>query len=102
MGSLTITADDTVLDQAREYAARRKTSLDTLARDWLDKIATKPVRGDFDDIFSLMDKTQGKSGEQRENTLWFEKLKAAIGKAQGNSNGWKWNREDIYRERLGY
>ena len=77
MGSITITAtaDDDVIEQARAYAARHNTSLNTLVSDWLEKLSTpKPARGgDFDDIFALMDK------------------------AGGNSNGWKWNREDLYR-----
>ena len=76
MGSITITAtaDDHVIEQVREYAARHNTSLNALASDWLEKLSTtKPARsGDFDDIFALMDK------------------------AGGNSRGWKWNREDCY------
>ena len=75
MGSITITAvaDDEVIGKAREYAKKNKTSLNALASDWLKKLAVKPPRGDFDDIFDLMDR------------------------ARGNSNGQKWKREELYR-----
>jgi len=73
MGSITITADDHIVEQAREYAARRRISLNEMVCDWLGKLAVKPARGEFDDIFALMDK------------------------AQGNSRGQTWKREDLYR-----
>ena len=76
MGSITITADDEVIEQARAYAATRKTSLNALGRAWLGRLTVKPAkpaRGNYDDIFDLMDK------------------------AQGRSRGQKWKREDLYR-----
>ena len=79
MGSITITADDEIIEQARTYAAMRKTSLNALGRVWLANLKPKKKKAEY---------------------CWTEELKAAIEAAQGNSGGWKWNREEIYGERI--
>ena len=95
MGSITLTAvaDDEVIGKAREYAEKHNTSLNALASDWLQKLAVKPPRGDFDDILDLMDKAANES-------CLTPELLSALDAAKGDSNGWKWNREEIYNERI--
>ena len=75
MESIMITADHQLIAQAREYAARRKTSLNALVCDWLTNLAQK----------------------KEEGSCWSKELEAAIETAQGNSHGQKWKREDLYR-----
>ena len=98
MGSITITAaaDDEVIGKAREYAKKNNTSLNALASDWLHKLAVKPQRGDFDNIFDLVDRVRKNSNE----SCLTPELVAALDAAKGDSNGWKWNREEIYNERI--
>ena len=76
MGSITITADDHIVEHAREYAARRKTSLNALVCDWLASLL--PTK------------------KKVESCLTPE-LIAALDAAKGNSGGWKWKREELYR-----
>ena len=81
MGSITFTAtaDDEIIEKAREYAAFLNTSLNALACDWLRGLAAKPARN-------------------KKVSCLTPELIEALNDAKGNSNGWKWNREEIHRE----
>ena len=74
MPNLTISLNDNILRAGREYAKKHHLSLNALIRDLLAKIATKSSKRSWlDECFHLM------------------------GRANGNSQGKKWKREDLYR-----
>ena len=75
MGSITITADDHIVEQAREYAARHRISLNEMVCDWLASLVP----------------------QKDEDSCWTKELEAAIEAAQGNSRGQTWKREELYR-----
>jgi len=72
MPNITISLDEDLLKSGRRYAERQQTSLNAIIRILLEQ--TVRPRSDFwlDESFKLMDR------------------------ANGNSNGQKWTREDLY------
>ena len=44
MKNITFTADERLIDEAREEARRRKTTLNNLFREWLTQIAARDER----------------------------------------------------------
>ena len=73
MANLTISLNDELLKACRDYARRHGISLNALIREFLQKTVARPERAWFDEFLRLVDK------------------------AGGNSRGWKWNREELYR-----
>ena len=72
MPNITLSMDEKLIVAGRRYAQEHHTTLNKLVREMLEeKVVGKPA-GKLDELFRLMDK------------------------AGGNSNGWKWNREDAY------
>jgi hypothetical protein len=83
MKNVTLTIDETTLKAARIYAAEHSTTVSALVRDYLSKLAagsretTPAERANIRErLFELSERSPGRLGD------------------------WKWNREDIYRERL--
>lgn len=72
MGNITISIDDDLLKSSREYAKKHNISLNTLLRKLLNQTITNESGQWLDECFSLMDR------------------------ANGNSKGEKWKREDLY------
>lgn len=79
MASLTLNVDETLLRQARVRALRQGTSVNTLVREWLERYAGEDEqRTASDEIVELLEQTDANSGPAP----------------------WKWNREEIYEERV--
>ncbi|NQT53026.1 hypothetical protein HQ576_13295 [bacterium] len=77
MPNVTISVSEDLLKTSREYAKHHGTSLNALIRRLLEETVNAEAGG------------------------WPEEFLKAVSQARGNSRGWKWNREDIYRERCG-
>lgn len=75
--NLTLSVDEKTVEKAREVARRQGTSLNELLRRY---------------IASLAGKRTGEEVAADLQRLWAE--------GTGNSGGWKFNREEIYAERL--
>jgi predicted transcriptional regulator len=79
MKNITLAIDERILDQVREIAARRRTTVNALVRDYLTQMAseesriTEARRG----LAELMQTSSGRLGP-----------------------GYVWNREEIYEERM--
>jgi hypothetical protein len=79
MKNITLSVDEKVLDEVRVIAAKRRTTVNRLVRDYLEQLA----RG------------EEKAGSSRERLL---KL---IDESPGRLGpGWTWNREDAYEGRV--
>ena len=72
MAKITISIDDKLLEEGRKYAQKQGTSLNSLIRQLLSKTVTPPSNDWLEECFRLMDR------------------------AQGDSKGEKWSREDVY------
>lgn len=56
MKNITFSADEEVIELAREEARRRKTTLNQLFREWLDDLAARDERRrKIDELFKRMD-----------------------------------------------
>lgn len=73
MANLTISLNNQLLRDSREYALAHKTSLNDFIRGLLTKTVKKSSTSWLQDSFALMDK------------------------AQGNSHGQTWTREELHR-----
>lgn len=76
--NLTLSVSDEVLERAREAARHQGTSLNALVRKYLETLAG--VR-DGDDLARQFD------------VLWESR--------SGHSGGWRFNRKELYEERVG-
>lgn len=74
--NVTLAIDERMLKAARAYAKRHDTTLNSLIRELLRRATHEDATVGVDEMFRIMDKYPG------------------------HSNGWKWNREEIYAERL--
>jgi ribonuclease D len=72
MSNVTISMDSNLLKAGRNYARLHKTTLNNLVRKLLKQTVEKKSENWLDECFAIMDK------------------------AQGNSKGAKWKREDLY------
>ncbi len=72
MTNITISIDDDLLKSSREYAKKHDISLNALLRKLLNQTVSNESGQWLDECFELMDRTNG------------------------NSNGEKWSREDLY------
>jgi uncharacterized protein DUF6364 len=70
--NVTLSIDDQVLTRARQLAQRRGVSLNEMIRDYLE-------------MLTASDPGEAVAELQR---LWDEE--------EGDSGGWKWNRDEIY------
>jgi hypothetical protein len=70
--NVTLSIDDQTLVRARQLAQQRGTSLNQMIRDYLDSLTSS-------------DPVQAVAELER---LWHEE--------EGDSRGWKWNREEAY------
>ena len=75
--NLTLSVDEDVVERARKVARARGTSLNALVREYLE---------------SLAGKRRGEEVARAMRKFWTE--------SPGNSGGWKFNREELYEERL--
>lgn len=75
--NLTLSVDEKTVQKAREVARKQGTSLNALLRKY---------------IASLAGRRTGEQAAEEFRRLWSE--------GRGNSGGWKFNREEIYAERL--
>jgi hypothetical protein len=54
--NVTLSADERVLERAREVARRRATTLNSLFRAWLTELAAEPTRmGRFEDLMRRLE-----------------------------------------------
>ncbi len=72
MKNITLSLEENMIKLGREYAKKRHTTLNNLIR-------------------KLLAKTIYKKSE-----TWLEDCLSKMDSANGNSNGWKWKREEIY------
>ena len=79
MKNITLAIDDQVLDQVRQIAARKKTTVNALVRDYLTRIASEESRiaEARKGLKELMDNSTARLGPD-----------------------YVWNREEIYEERM--
>jgi plasmid stability protein len=79
MKNITLSIDEAVLEQARVYAAKHKTTVNRLVREHLQQLVQTDQRaeGAREALLRLIDESPGRLGP-----------------------GWKWNREDAYEGRL--
>ena len=82
MKNVTLTVDEATLKAARIYAAEHSTTVSALVRDYLAKLA------------GSQETTAAERAKIREELL------ALSERSPGRLGDWKWNREDLYRERL--
>ena len=73
MKNITLSLDETLLKESREYAKKHHVSLNALIR-------------------SLLAQTVSNS-----STWWLEELFTHMDASHGDSGGVKWRREDLYR-----
>ena len=82
MKNITLSIDEKVLKAARIYAAEHGTTVNALVREYLIGLA---------------------SANKQDLEAEHAKLRAELAELNRNSHGdlgdWKWNREDIHRER---
>jgi hypothetical protein len=76
MSNVTLSIDDELLSNSRDYAARRGTSLNGLIRQLLTQATEKP-----------------------KSTNWFDGYALISEQALGNSKGWIFNRDELYDDR---
>ena len=76
MSNVTLSIDDALLSRSRDYAAGQGTSLNGLIRQLLLKATAKPEPQD-----------------------WFVEFELVSEQALGDSNGWKFNRKELYDDR---
>jgi hypothetical protein len=77
MPNITLSLDEQLLRDARHYSQQHHTTLNALVRRQLEATVRPRARADHvRRLFELMDK------------------------AVAQTKGWKWNREEIYAERL--
>lgn len=76
--NLTLSVSDDIVERAREAARQRGTTLNALVRRYLESLVGS---GDGDDLAAQFD------------ALWRER--------SGRSGGWRFNRDELYEERLG-
>ena len=74
--NVTLSIDDRILTRARQLAHSRGTSLNQMIRDYLESLTT-------DEPSQVMAELE---------RLWSEE--------EGDSGGWKWNREEVYDRSL--
>ena len=72
MPNITISLDEELLKSGRRYAEAHQTSMNALIRKLLEQTVRLQSEDWFEECFSLMDR------------------------ANGNSEGRKWNREELY------
>ncbi len=72
MKNITLSLDEKLLEAGREYAKAHNTSLNSLIRELLAQTV------------------------QTASDNWVEEMLHLMDKAEGNSRGKKWTREDIY------
>jgi Family of unknown function (DUF6364) len=79
MKNITLSVDEAILDKARVYAAKRKTTVNRLVRDHLEQLAAneQKVSTARERLLKLIDESPGRMGPD-----------------------WKWNREDAYEGRV--
>jgi hypothetical protein len=70
--NVTLSIDDQTLARARQLALQRGKSLNQLIRDYLESLTA----GDPAEVVA--------------------ELERAWGEEEGDSGGWKWNREEVY------
>lgn len=73
MSNITLSLNDQLVKQSRTYAEKHHTSLNGMIR-------------------SLLTKTV-----QTDNQVWLKECFSLMDKAQANSRGKKWQREDLHR-----
>jgi hypothetical protein len=79
MKNITLSIDEAVLEQARVYAAKHKTTVNGLVRQHLQQLVRSDRRaeGAREALLRLIDESPGRLGP-----------------------GWKWDREDAYQGRV--
>ena len=76
--NITLSVDDAVIEEARRRAEKLGTSVNQLVREYLENFVNQSDAARDAEEFERLSRTSG-----------------------GNSHGWKFNRDEIYDERLG-
>jgi hypothetical protein len=79
MKNITLSVDEHVLDEVRQIAARQRTTVNAMVRDYLTRLASEDSR----------------IAQARERLL--DLARASEGRL---GQDWKWNREDAYEGRV--
>lgn len=86
MANLTLSLEDDLLKQSRLYAVQHDTSVNALVRAYLESLVSKSKEAEQAERDRLV----------AEMSRQFDALAAKAVKPEG----WKWNREEIYEERM--
>jgi uncharacterized protein DUF6364 len=78
MKNITLAIDEKVLREVRRYAAEHDTTVNALVRDYLTEVAGREDR----------------AAKARRRLVELSE------KSEGRMGSWKWNREDIYEDRM--
>ena len=78
MKNITLAIEEEILRQARRYAAEHDTTVNSLVRDYLSSLV------DFED----------RAAKAREELVELAR------ESEARMGNWKWNREEIYEDRL--
>lgn len=81
VANLTLSLPDELLKEARRKALENDTSVNAVVREFLTEYV-------------------GGASEERRQRAWREFLEAGL-RSKASSGDWKWNREELYEERLG-
>ncbi|MGH6870773.1 MAG: hypothetical protein ACREHE_04625 [Rhizomicrobium sp.] len=85
MKNITLAVDEADLKGARVYAAENDTTVNALVRDYLARLAGEK---------------QAAADLEAQRTKARLELVELSNRSTGRLGDWKWNRDDIYRERL--
>lgn len=94
MANLTLSIDDDVLKKTRLYAVRHDTSVNAMVRDFLRGIAEHATEE------SVVIHPSASSGERLKAIEGLRALADKFEREQLIKTDWKWNRDDLYEERL--
>jgi len=83
MKNITLAVDEAALKAARVYAAKNDTTVNALVRAYIEGLATRSEKA-----------------SAKERAKIREELAQLGETTRGRIGEWKWNREDIYAERL--
>ena len=85
MKNITLAVEDEVLKDARIYAAEHETTVNKLVREYLAKLGSEK---------NSSAERDARAAEARRELVELSR------KSPGRLGDWKWNRDDIYSERL--
>ena len=100
--NITLAIDETLLDKVRVLAAMKRTSVNELVRSYLQRLVDQAKEQDEARIEQqrLVDESEGRIEPSASKVRRRRLLDAIDTSVGGLGPGYKWNREELYEERL--